>query len=123
MLTFLLLSLFAFVAFGLTGALALPLLAIAAVVWLVTLPFRLLFGLVFGVLGGLFRLVFGIGGALIGIILFPLVIVVAGIALVGAFVAAMLALLTPLIPVVLLALLGWGMYRASRPRTSGLAQP
>jgi hypothetical protein len=117
MLTFLLFSLFAF---ALTGALALPLFAIAAVLWLVTLPIRLLFGFLFG---GLFRLVFGIVGALIGIILFPLVIVVAGIALVGAFVAALLALVTPLIPVVLLALLGWGAYRVSRPRASGLAQP
>jgi hypothetical protein len=120
MLTFLLFSLFAIVAFSLTGALALPLVALAGVLWLVTLPLRLLFGFLFG---GLFRLVFGIGGALLGVILFLLVLVVVGIALVGAFVAALLALLTPLIPVVLLALLGWGIYRASRPRTSGLAQP
>ena len=119
MLTFLFFSLFAIAAFSLTGALALPLIALAGVLWLVTLPFRLLFGFAFG---GMFRLVFGIGGALLGIIFFPLILVVVGIALVGALVAGLAALLTPLIPVVLLALLGWGIYRASRPRASRLAE-
>jgi hypothetical protein len=35
---------------------------------------------------------------------------------VAAFVSALVALVTPLIPVVLLLLLGWGIYRASHPR-------
>ena len=116
MLTFLLFSAFAVVAFGFAGVFALPFLIIGGVIWLVLLPIRLLFGLVFG---GLFRLVFGIGGALLGLVLAPLVMVVVGVALVGAFVAALFALLAPLIPIVLLALLGWGIYRiASRPRAA-----
>jgi len=120
MLTFLFLSLFALAAFGFAGVFALPLIAIGAVIWLVTLPFRLLFGFVFG---GLFRLVIAIGGALLGIVLAPIIMVVVAVALVGALIAGLLALLAPLIPVVLLLLLGWGIYKVSRPRASGLAQP
>ena len=118
MLTVLLLSLFALAAFGFAGVFAIPLIAIGVVIWLVTLPFRLLLGFVFG---GLFRLVFAIGGALLGIVLAPIIVVVVAAALVGALIAGLLALLAPLIPVVLLLLLGWGIYKVSRPRASGLA--
>jgi hypothetical protein len=103
------------------GALfALPFLAIGAILWLVTLPIRLLFGIVFG---GIFRLIFGLGGALLGLIIAPIVMVVVGVALIGAFVVAPLALVAPLIPVILLALLAWAIYRASgaRPQASGLS--
>jgi hypothetical protein len=112
MVTFLLVSalILAFLGFGF---LAVPLLVVGGIFWLVTLPIRLMFGFVFG---GLFRVFFGVLGALLGLILAPLVLVVVGVALVGAFVAALIALLTPLIPVVLLLLLGWGIYRvAIRP--------
>jgi hypothetical protein len=94
------------------GALALPFFVVGAVVWLVLLPVRLLFGWVFG---GLFR-VFGLLGALLGLIVAPLALITVGVALLVAFLAALLALVTPLIPVVLLCLLGWGVYRvAIRP--------
>jgi hypothetical protein len=109
MLTFLFFSALALVAFATGGLFLIPFLIVGAVIWLITLPFRLLFG-------GLFRLIFGIGGALLGIVLAPLILVVVAIAVVGAFVAAVLALLTPLIPVMLLVLFGWGVYRIARPR-------
>ena len=118
MLTFLLFSLVALAALAFGGVFALPLLVIGAVIWLVTLPFRLLFGFVFG---GLFRLVFGIVGVLLGVVLAPIIMIVVAVALVGALVAGLLSLLAPLIPVALLLLLGWGIYKLSRPRASGLA--
>jgi hypothetical protein len=112
MFTFLLVGSLILVLLGF-GALAVPLLVVGGIVWLVMLPIKLLFGFVFG---GLFRVVFGVVGAILGLVLAPLVLVVAGIALVGAFLVALVALLTPLIPVVLLLLLGWGIYRvAIRP--------
>lgn len=112
MLTFLFFSALALAGLLIAGVFALPFLVIGAVIWLVLLPVKLLFGFIFG---GLFRLIFGIGGALLGLIIAPIVIVVVGVALVGVFVAALLALLTPLIPVALLLLLGWGIYRIARP--------
>ena len=97
--------------FFFVAILLLPLLLIGAVIWLVLLPIRLLFHLPVGLVGGFFSLLFGLAGALLGIVLVPVVLLVVGVALVGAFFAAALALLTPLIPIVLLGLLGWGVYR------------
>ena len=112
MLTFLLVSSLALALLGF-GFLAVPLLVAGTIVWIVLLPIKLLFGFVFG---GLFRVLFGLVGALFGLILAPLVLVVAGVAAAGAFIAALLALIVPLLPVVLLALLGWAIYRvAARP--------
>jgi hypothetical protein len=107
----------AFLAFGIF---ALPVILVLGVLWLVTLPFRLLFGLLFG---GLFRVVFGILGGLFSLILAPILLVVVGIALVGAFIAAIVALVTPLIPVVLLLLLGWGVYRLTIRASPALTKP
>jgi hypothetical protein len=42
------------------------------------------------------------------------ILVIVGVALVGALVVGVVALLAPLIPVILLALLGWGIYKVSR---------
>ena len=75
MLTFLLGTALVLAALGL-GTVALPVLVIGAVIWVVLLPIRLVFGLVIALLG------------------------------------ALISLITPLIPVALLALLGWGIYRA-----------
>ena len=112
MLTFLLVSSLVLALFGF-GLFALPLLIVGGVLWLVMLPIRLLFGFVFG---GLFRVFFGLLGGLFSLLLVPLVMVVVGVALVGAFVAALVALLTPLIPVILLLLVGWAIYRAAGRR-------
>jgi len=113
MFTFLLASSLALALLGF-GFLAIPLLVVGGVIWLVLLPIKLLLGFVFG---GLFRVVFGVLGTLLGLILAPLLLIVAGVAVVGAFIAALIALITPLVPVALLLLLGWGIYRVSaRPR-------
>lgn len=115
MLTFLFLSSLAIVV-ALIGLAALPILAIGAVVWLVLLPIKLLFG-------GLFRLVFGIGGAVLGLLIIPLVMVVVVVALIGAFVTAVLGLLVPLLPVLLLVLLAWVIILGSgrRRQVTGLS--
>ena len=112
MLTFLLISALILAVLGF-GAISLPFLIVGAVIWLVTLPIRLLFGFV---LGGFFRVIFGVLGGLLGLVLAPILVIVVGVALVAAFLSALLALVTPLIPVALLLLLGWGIYRASHPR-------
>jgi len=105
-----------FMVFG--AAIAVPFLLIGALIWLVLLPFRILFHLTFGLIGGIFKVLFGLGGALLGIVVLPVVLIIAGVALVGAFFVAVLGLLAPLIPTALLALLGWGIYRLFvRPAT------
>ena len=100
MLVFLLLSALALAALGVGGALVLPFLLLGAVLWLATWPIRFLFRLVFGVLG-----------ALLGLLVAPVVIVAVGFALLVAFAATVIALLAPLVPVVLVLLLGWAVYR------------
>ena len=72
-----------------------------AVIWLVTLPFRILF-----------KIVFGLGGLFLGLLFAPFVLVVAGIGIAVAAVGAVLSLLTPLLPVLLLGFFGWAIYRA-----------
>jgi hypothetical protein len=114
MLTFLVVTAIILVAAGL-GAFAIPLLVVGAAVWLVVLPIKLLVGFVFG---GLFRMVFWLFGALIGLILAPILAIVAVVGVVGALVAGLLALLAPLVPVVLLLLLGWAIIRLARPNAA-----
>jgi hypothetical protein len=107
MLTFLVVSSLALGAAVIAGVAALPILAVGAVIWLVLLPFRLLFKLVFGVLGAAF-----------GLLAAPLFVLVAGLALAGVVVTGTLALLAPLVPIALLALLVWGIYRIAVPRAA-----
>ena len=107
MLEFLLLGSLALAALLLGSIVALPLLAVVALIWLVLLPIR-----------WLFKLVFWMAGALLGLLLAPVVVIAVGIVLVGAFVASLLALLVPLAPIVLLALLVWGAYRIAVPRAA-----
>jgi hypothetical protein len=95
MLTFLILSALGMAAFVVAGV-ALAFFAIAAILSLILLPFRILF-----------KLVFGLGGALLGLLVAPIVMIVGAVVLIGALLSALLALLVPLIPVVLLALLVW----------------
>jgi hypothetical protein len=74
-------------------------------VWLVTLPFRILF-----------RIVFGLGGGLLRLLLAPIVFLVFGVVLFALVVAAVLAILAPLIPVALLGLAAWAVYRLTTRR-------
>lgn len=117
---------------GCAALIALPLLIIGGIFWLIMLPFRLFFGilglvfglvfgafgLVFGVVGWIFRLVFGVFGAILGLIFGPLLLLILGVALVGGLIVGLFSLLAPLVPVILLGLVGWGIYRISTNRPS-----
>lgn len=112
MLSFLLFSAFAVAGVAIAGIFSLPFLLLAGVIWLILLPIKLLFG-------GLFRLVFGLFGALLALVVTPIVMLLAGVALVGGLIAGIVALLAPLVPVILLLLLGWAVYRVViRPTTA-----
>ncbi len=81
--------------------------AIRAVVWLLFLPFRLLRG-VFHVAFGLVLLPFLIvGGVLLGI-----VVLIGGI----------LSMLASFLPLLVVGLIGWAIYRASHHRHAPLAE-
>jgi len=116
MLTFLLVAALGLALVGGT-AIALPFLVIGGVIWLVLLPIRLALDLTFGLVGGVLRLLFGLLGAVIGVLFAPLGLImgliVAAVALVMGVFAALISLITPLIPVALLLLLGWGIYRSA----------
>lgn len=104
---------FSALAMAFAGVVAIPFMLIGAVLWLVMLPFRLFFKL----LGGLLGMVFGLVGGLIGLVIAPIVMIVVAVALVGAFISALLSLFVPLLPVALLALLVWAVYRLTRRPT------
>jgi hypothetical protein len=97
-------------ALAFAGVVAIPFLVMGALFWLITLPLRILFKLI----GGLFGMVFGLLGGLLGLIIAPIVMVVVVVALVVAFLSAVVSLLAPLLPVALLGLLVWAIYRLTR---------
>jgi hypothetical protein len=70
--------------------------------WIVFFPIRILFKLVFGVLGAAF-----------GLLILPIVLVIAAVAIIGGIIVALLSFLAPLLPVAIVALVGWAIYRAS----------
>jgi hypothetical protein len=104
--TFLLLCIIGVVALMVVGTVVGAL--IHALFWIVTLPFRIFF-----------KLLFGLGGLFFGLLLSPFVAVLAVIAIVGA----VLSLLTPLLPVLLLGLFGWGVYRLASKKPSSPPPP
>ena len=75
-------------------------------VWLVTLPFRILF-----------RLVFGLGGGLLRLLLAPIMFLVFGVVLFALTIAAVIAIVAPLIPLALLGLAVWAIYRLTVRRS------
>ncbi len=99
---------------------------------LLTLPFRIVFGLFFGLLAlpfALLLLPFALIGsvlflpflllrfvikAAVGLLVLPIVLLLAGIVCVALFFAAALAVLIPLSPFLLLALVVWAVTRNSR---------
>jgi hypothetical protein len=117
---------------GFAALIVLPVLIIGGIFWLITLPFRLFFGIVglvfslvfgafglfFGLVGWVFRIVFGIFGAILGLIFGPILLLLLGVALVGGLIVGLFSLLAPLVPVILLGLVGWGIYRISTNRPS-----
>ena len=92
------------------GAVAIPFIVLGFVFWLITFPLRLLFKLIGGILG----MVFGLLGGLLGLVIGPIVAVVVAVALIGAFLTAVLSLLAPLLPLALLGLLVWAVYRVTK---------
>ena len=70
-----------------------------ALFWIITLPFRIVF-----------KLLFGMGGLLFGVV---------------AAIGAILLLLTPLLPVLLLGLFGWTVFRlgSKKPSAPPPSQP
>ena len=118
MLTVLAFSALAVAGVAIGGALFIPLIVIGGLIWLITLPIRLLFGFVFG---GLFRLVFGLFGAvlgtvssLLGFLLAPLGILVAGVGIAAVLGTGAIALV-PVVPIAIVGLMVWGIYRLVRP--------
>lgn len=101
------LAIIAIAAFFILGAIALVGLVLKVLLWAVFFPIRLAFKLVFGLLG-----------VALGAIVLPFVLLLAGIAVVVALVAGLIALITPLLPVILLLLVGWAIYRVSLRRPS-----
>ena len=95
----------------------LPLLVLGACIagffWLVTLPIRLVFRLLFG-------LVFGLGGFLLRLLFTPVLLVLAAVALVIGILAAIVALLTHLLPLLLIGLAAWGIYRLTAARPAAI---
>jgi hypothetical protein len=80
--------------------------ALCVAFWLVTLPFRILFGLLFG-----------LGGALLRLLLAPLMLLVVGLVLFALLLAAVVAVLVPLVPIALLGLATWAIFRAMTRRS------
>jgi len=97
-------------ALALAGAVAIPFIVIGAAIWLVTFPLRLLFKLIGGIVG----MVFGLLGGLLGLIVAPIVMLVVVIAIIGTLLAAVVSLLAPLLPVALLGLLIWAIFRVTK---------
>jgi hypothetical protein len=95
---------------------------------LLALPFKLFFGLVFGVLVlsfGLlilpFLLLRFVIKALVLLVALPFVLLAVGAGLVVALVAVLCVLMIPLLPFAFVALCVWAIMRSSRPVS--LAQP
>ena len=74
--------------------------------WLITLPIRILF-----------RLMFGLGGGLLRLLLVPVIVLVFGVVAFALMLAAVVALLAPLVPVALVALAAWAIYRMTTRRS------
>ena len=85
--------------------------AVKLLLWLVLLPFRILF-----------KVVFGVGWLILGAIAAPLLLLLVGAAVLVAVIGALLAILLPLLPVVLLAALAWAIYRGTRRPTTPIVE-
>lgn len=90
------------------------LLVAKAVLWLVLLPFRLLFGLLFGVLVLPFVLLKLILGALLLLVVGPVLV----IAFLAAAVAAVAAIAVPLFPLLCIGFVIWVVLRGSSAVTA-----
>jgi hypothetical protein len=80
---------------------------IKAILWMVFFPLRLVFKLLFWILG-----------AGLAVVFLPILLVIVAVVVIGGILAALLSMLAPLLPVAIVALVGWGIYRASTRRPS-----
>jgi len=80
--------------------------AVLAVAWFLTIPIRFAFRLVFGLIFGLLRMVFRV-------VFSPIILLVVGFCM---MVALVLGVVTHLLPLVLLGLAVWGIYRFASGR-------
>ena len=103
MLTFSLLAVFGMLAF-VACCLAFIGFVVSSLLWLVFLPIRLLLQPIFGVLG-----------ALAGLVFLPVALVTAAVVVFSALVFGAFAVLTPLVPLAIVGLVVWGLYRLFRP--------
>ena len=78
-----------------------------AIVWTVLFPIRFVF-----------KLAVGLAVAGIGLVLVPVVILVAGVVVVAALAAVAMVTLVPLLPLLALALIAWAAYKAVARRPS-----
>jgi hypothetical protein len=83
-----------------------------ALFWLITLPFRIVF-----------KIIFGLGGLFLGILFAPFLLVIALIGMVVAVVGGVLSLFAPLVPLVLLGGFGWAIYRLGWKRPAPSPPP
>ena len=90
--------------------------------YLLTLPFRLAFGLLFGVLLLPFALLFlpflllrFVIKSFVLLVALPFVLLAVGAAMVVALIAVVFALMVPLLPFAFVALCVWAIVRSSRP--------
>lgn len=93
--------------------------------FLLTLPFRIVFGLLFGILLVPFALLFLpflllrlVIKSLVLLVALPFVLLAVGGAALFAFVAILFAVMIPLLPFAFIALCVWAIVRASRPALS-----
>ncbi len=69
-----------------------------------------------GSIFGIFRVVFGIIGGILGFVLAPIGLLILAVLLIGGVVVGLLSLLAPLVPLALLGLLVWAIYRIAARR-------
>lgn len=105
--TLLTLAVLAAVALVVVAALAAVAFVIKTILWVALFPIRLLLKLIFGVLGAGLAAVF-----------LPILVIGGVLLLVAAIVAALVGILAPILPIALVAFVGWMIYRASVRRPS-----
>jgi hypothetical protein len=87
------------------------LMAVKAVIWLILLPFRILFGLLFGILVLPLILLKVVVGGLLLLVAGPILV----LGLVGAAIATAVAVIAPLFPLICIAFVVWVVARSGRP--------
>lgn len=107
------LALVAFIGFAIASVVGFVFFLLKLAFWVVLFPFKLLFKLLWLPVG--FAL--SAGGFVLGSIALPVVLVVGGGAAVIALIAVVASVLLPLLPVVLLGLALWAIFR---PRTAAV---